>query len=434
MGHLSGAGHARGMHLPVPSPALGGRIAAATVAFALLATPFASVAQASITKPFRATTTLTLAPGVEYRLGTMTTTGGRPQSVRVGTVESQHEGVKLKALLSNDKVVQRDLVSRITSAKSRPGFRPMIATNGDMSMRNRVDAYAAPHSMAVSSGELMVAQPCVRPTLGVDADGKARINDVRVHLTVMLPGKTMPRQIHRVNTHRDDGLVVLFTKRFASSTRTAAGGVEVVLDMEGKLSPNGTQQVRVLKVRKGGGNTPLKWGQAVISVKNRTQDWVYRLKVGQRFALTTQVVRKVDKPCGGTIEAAPGWSKIVEAQGGNYFTLRNGNISAPPRSVYASGSERHPRTGLGITDDGRVLMITVDGRRSGSVGVTLAEMGQLMRSLGARHAFNLDGGGSTVMARHKLASGRFDVDNKPSDGRQRPATQSFAVFRVDPAP
>ena len=78
-------------------------------------------------------------------------------------------------------------------------------------------------------------------------------------------------------------------------------------------------------------------------------------------------------------------------------------------------------------------MVTVDGRQSGySVGVTLAEMGRLMKSLGAKHAFNLDGGGSAVMARFKPQSGRFGVANRPSDGRQRPATQAFAVFRVTP--
>ncbi|MGD8485145.1 MAG: phosphodiester glycosidase family protein [Chloroflexota bacterium] len=410
------------------------RAALATAAVSLLATPFASAAEAGITRAFKPETSLTLAPGVDFAVGTMTTTGGRPQSVRVGTIQPGQDGVQLKALLSNDRVVKREVVTRIVTAKSKPGFRPMIATNGDMSMRNRTDAYAAPHSMAVSNGELMVAQACVRPTLGLDPDGSARIGNVRAHLSVVPPGKTLPKQVHRVNTHRDDGLVVLFTRRFASSTRTAYGGVEVILDMEGKLRPNGTQRVRVLKVRKGGGNTRLKWGQAVLSVRNPTQKWVYRLKVGQRFALRTQVVKRVDKPCGGTVAAAPGWSEISEAQGGNHFTLRDWKIAAPSRATYRSGTQRHPRTGLGLTADGRVLMVTVDGRRRASVGVTLKEMGQLMRSLGARHAFNLDGGGSTVMARYKAGSGRFEVANKPSDGRQRPATQAFAAFEVTAGP
>ena len=276
----------------------------------------------------------------------------------------------------------------------------------------------------------MVAQACVRPTVGVDSDGDVRIANVRTHVSAIPPGKTMARHIHRVNTHRDDGQVVLFTKRFAGSTRTT-GGREVVLDLQGKLEPNGTQNVRVLKVRKAG-NTKLAWGQAVLSVKNPTQKWVYQLKVGQTFPLTTQVVRRVDKPCGGTIAAAENWTRITEAQGGNYFTLRDRKIAAPSRAAYAPGSQRHPRTGLGVTADGTVLMVTVDGRRSASKGVTLAEMGQLLKSLGAVHAFNLDGGGSTVMTRHMVQSGAFAVANVPSDGRQRPATQAFAVFRVEP--
>lgn len=412
------------------TPMLGRRFVIATAMAALVAVPLASATDASITKPFKAKTSITLSPGVNFKVGTMKTTGGRPQSVRVATVDADHPQVQLKALLSNNKVVQRQVVTKIALGRSRAGFKPMVATNGDMSMRNRVDAYAAPHSMAVSGGELMVAQACVRPTLGVDGDGTARIGNVRAHVTIVPPGKTMPKQVHRVNTHRNDGQVVLFTKRFAGSTRTS-GGREVVLDLQGKLMPNGTQQVRVLKVRNGG-NTTLQWGQAVLSVKNTSQKWVYDLKVGQTFPLKTQVVRRVDKPCGGTIAAATNWTKIIEAQGGNYFTLRDRAISAPSKSTYAPGSQRHPRTGLGVTADGVVLMVTVDGRRTASKGVTLAEMGQLMKSLGAVHAFNLDGGGSTVMARHKAGSGRFEVANRPSDGRQRPATQAFAAFRVTP--
>jgi hypothetical protein len=412
------------------TPLLGRRLVIATVMAALVAVPLASATEASITVPFKAKNTIALSPGVTFKVGTMKTTGGRPQSVRVVTVDADHPQVQLKALLSNNKVVQRQVVSKIALSRSRAGFRPMVATNGDMSVRNRVDAYAAPHSMAVSSGELMVAQACVRPTVGVDSDGDVRIANVRTHVSAIPPGKTMARHIHRVNTHRDDGQVVLFTKRFAGSTRTT-GGREVVLDLQGKLEPNGTQNVRVLKVRKAG-NTKLAWGQAVLSVKNPTQKWVYQLKVGQTFPLTTQVVRRVDKPCGGTIAAAENWTRITEAQGGNYFTLRDRKIAAPSRAAYAPGSQRHPRTGLGVTADGTVLMVTVDGRRSASKGVTLAEMGQLLKSFGAVHAFNLDGGGSTVMTRHMVQSGAFAVANVPSDGRQRPATQAFAVFRVEP--
>ena len=203
------------MHSIVLAPSPRRRLALATALAMLVAVPFASAAEAGITTSFKPDSTVQLAPGVTYKVGKMRTTGGLPQSVRVATVDPTHPGVQLKALLSNNKVVQREVVTKIALSRSRPGFRPMVATNGDMSVRNRVDAYAAPLSMAVSGGELMVAQACVRPTLGVDADGDARIGNVRADLSVVPPGKKYTVRIHRVNTHRDDGLVVLFTKRFA---------------------------------------------------------------------------------------------------------------------------------------------------------------------------------------------------------------------------
>jgi hypothetical protein len=60
--------------------------------------------------------------------------------------------------------------------------------------------------------------------------------------------------------------------------------------------------------------------------------------------------------------------------------------------------QRAPRTAAGVTADGRILLLTVDGRRPGySVGLTIAETAAVMRSLGAVNALNLDGGGSTTM-------------------------------------
>jgi hypothetical protein len=407
----------------------GARVALTTLTVAVLGTAGAPSASAGIVEPFQPHSTITLAPGIEFAVGSMRTSGNLPQSVRVATVETRRSDVALKSVLSNDLVVKREVVTSMAIRKSAPGRMAMVATNGDMSARERVDAYAAPQSMAVSNGELLLAQACTRPTIGIGPDGDARIGDVRVHVTATPPGRSLPKQIHRVNTHRDDTKTVLFTKRFASSTRTR-GGLEVVLQLEDTLRATGSQTVEVLRIRRGVGNTELRSGQAVLSVDNPRAGWVHDLSLGQRFELVTQVVREVDHRCGGTIAPAAGWSAVAEALGGNHFTARNAKLAAPTRSLYPAGVQRHPRTGVGVTADGRVLMVTVDGRRAGSAGVTLAEMGRLMLSLGAEHAINLDGGGSTVMARRILKSGEFRVANRPSDGRQRPATQALVAFEV----
>lgn len=59
---------------------------------------------------------------------------------------------------------------------------------------------------------------------------------------------------------------------------------------------------------------------------------------------------------------------------------------------------REPRTAVGLTREGKMLWITVDGRRPGhSMGTNLDEVTQLFQSLGAVEALNWDGGGSTTM-------------------------------------
>ncbi len=91
---------------------------------------------------------------------------------------------------------------------------------------------------------------------------------------------------------------------------------------------------------------------------------------------------------------------------------------APPQAPGFFGTfvaARQPRTLAGVRADGTVLLVTVDGRRPGwSAGMTLPEAARLMRSLGARNAINLDGGGSSTM------TVRGEVVNRPSDrGRER---------------
>ena len=61
--------------------------------------------------------------------------------------------------------------------------------------------------------------------------------------------------------------------------------------------------------------------------------------------------------------------------------------------------KRHPRTAVGVSQDGRYLYILViDGRQPGhSVGATTRETAIWMKQIGAYNALNLDGGGSSVM-------------------------------------
>ncbi|HEY9063156.1 MAG TPA: phosphodiester glycosidase family protein [Pseudobacteroides sp.] len=56
-----------------------------------------------------------------------------------------------------------------------------------------------------------------------------------------------------------------------------------------------------------------------------------------------------------------------------------------------------PRTAIGQTKDGKVLMLVIDGRQISSIGATLKNVQDIMLEHGAYNAANLDGGSSTVM-------------------------------------
>ncbi len=92
--------------------------------------------------------------------------------------------------------------------------------------------------------------------------------------------------------------------------------------------------------------------------------------------------------------------------------------------VQETWPERHPRTAVGVSRDGRyIYLITLDGRQPGvSAGATTGELGAWMLRLGAWQAINLDGGGSTTMA---LADGRGGavILNVPVGDSKTPNTE-----------
>jgi hypothetical protein len=67
--------------------------------------------------------------------------------------------------------------------------------------------------------------------------------------------------------------------------------------------------------------------------------------------------------------------------------------------VQPSGTDLHPRTGVGLSEDRKHLyLVAIDGRRFSSQGATTSELGDWLKKLGADDGINMDGGGSTTFA------------------------------------
>ena len=90
----------------------------------------------------------------------------------------------------------------------------------------------------------------------------------------------------------------------------------------------------------------------------------------------------------------------------------------------------HPRTAIGITENGHLLMVTVDGRAREAAGMTTRELAWVMRGLGCTSALNLDGGGSTTMWIRGRGVVNYPSDNKKYDHEGERAVANAVVVRV----
>lgn len=118
--------------------------------------------------------------------------------------------------------------------------------------------------------------------------------------------------------------------------------------------------------------------------------------------------------------------KLYQAVGGGVWLMREHQL-CPHRSEAVD-----PRTAVGITDDGGLVLVCVDGRSEATVGATYADLLQVFLDLDVpiRTVLNLDGGHSTILM-GKTAEGEMKILNSPSSGllELRPVADILTIVR-----
>ena len=118
--------------------------------------------------------------------------------------------------------------------------------------------------------------------------------------------------------------------------------------------------------------------------------------------------------------------QVQEAVGCNIMLVKDGKIAISSNSNYYAS--RASRTCVGITYDGHVILMVLDGRQEPfSCGGSNIEIAQIMLDAGCVVAANLDGGGSTTFAAKAEGSDEIALVNRPSDGYERSVSSSLMV-------
>lgn len=338
---------------------------------------------------------------VHYRLE-------RPQPAAVVNVAWRAAGAldELRVVLSNDAIAGFQPQSELTSRMCER-LDCLVAINGDF-----FAGEGQPVGAVLSDGRLMRSPNPKHHQFSVASDGTMGTGPLGWRGT-LVPTDLQPLELDGVNTVREADGLVLYTPSFGPSTETNPYGVEIVASTvrpAGPIRVGQTTVVRLEELRRTG-DTSIPAGGAVISGHGRAATALLGLwdrlrsgEAGEDALLRLDVTPKATDSIGG--------SPILVRDGRRWFANED-------RELYRL---RHPRTAVGWTAAGDLLLVTVDGRQPGySVGMTMVETADLMIGLGATDALNLDGGGSTTF----VVDGK--VVNRPSDRAIRTADGSRVV-------
>lgn len=341
-----------------------------------------------------------LAPGVTYR---MESRQDPPRAVHVLRLRAGAEGVELRPVLAGGKVFEAEGDGRATLSEVVRSESALAGVNADFFPWS-----GDPLGAMVVDGE-MLSRPY--PGRSVLAWGGPAPGVARLGWSGAVEGPGGPLKLSGLNEELGPEGAVLFTPA-AGHVRSRGPAVVAVLEFEGKFLPDFQAKARVTTVLAESNGLALRSGQLAVAAGGKAAEALRAWKRGDEVEVRTTTT-------------GLDWAKHRHAVSGGPAIVTGGQrFQAWDAEGFETGfaTARHPRTAIGFTAVGDLVLAVVDGRQAHSRGATLDELATLMVSLGCVEAINLDGGGSSQLSIDGLTV------NRPSDGLERPIANALLVF------
>ena len=333
-----------------------------------------------------------IAPGVGHV--EMTIPSG-PWLVHLVAISPEAREVELRTVKGLDHVVGRERPSEMARRTAESEGRELLAAvNADFFNFTPPGVSEGPQ---VSDGRVLKSEDRNRaaradtvlrdqPVFGIAANGRPFFADAHLEGWVLTEdvGSVRLLRITRVNRAAERDSLTLYNSFMGDTTPSDSGVVELVArTVHAAAMAGDTATGVVLRVDTLFAGVAIPPGGVV-------------------FAIPAELA-----PHSTTVGDTISWSlpftgappRVRELVGGYPMLLRDGRPIPPDTtSIIASFAvKQHPRTAIATLADGSILLMTVDGRAESSGGMSLPELTDFLRGLGAVNALNLDGGGSTVM-------------------------------------
>jgi len=298
--------------------------------------------------------------------------------------------------------VQPALAAHTVAHKARPS-----------AIARRDGAYAAvnggffaprgePLGMLVINGEWISHPILGRAALGIMQEKAVLIDNVHFDGSVGFPGIGTLRLTGINARHREGAELILYNRRWADYVQGTRGATRVAITEIGVISRVATDGTEVF-IPPGG------W---VLSGTSANATRLAKAQPGTCVSLS--------------LATRPQWDGLLHALGGGPRLVKDGQPYVTAVQERFKGdvrTGRAPRTAAAVDADGRLMLVTVDGRDAGgSGGMTLGELAIALIKLGAKDAMNLDGGSSSTF----VIGSR--VVNRPSSGFERAVSNALLVF------
>lgn len=293
--------------------------------------------------------------------------------------------IKINKLINN-KPVAINIIEINRQINNNLDIKPALASNKTLSQKARIEKIAK-KSNAVAAlnagffkpesgvplGTLMIDKKLItgpiynRVALGIAPD---HYKMSRLGIEASLVSKNLQVKIDNINQPRISSAYTLaYTADWGAVSPPAPKYGKQILIQNGVVKKVSDRSMQIPKD-----------GYVIVAPYKK----IKQFKVGQKAAVE--------------ILTNPSWGEINHIVSGGPYLVKNAEVFVDIREQkFNSIRGKHPRSAIGYTESGNLVLVAVDGRNNNSVGMTLIELATLMKDLGCYNAMNLDGGGSTQM-------------------------------------
>ena len=275
-----------------------------------------------------------------------------------------------------------------------------------------------PYGMVVTDGILRSSGDVM--TVGIRENGQMDIGVPGLTVRMIWDGQEISLNYNKALT-RQNGFC-LYSRDYDTRTKNTVAARNVILEPErDTLRVSDTLTATVREISPNMASCQIPEGCFVLSLAEET-DYASAMEQMKTIAVGTQVTIQT--------QVNRGWETVQYAVGGGDLLVDEGKVMT--EFTLDSAKRLAARTAIGVKRSGEVICYTAD-KKSGSSGLTLAELAKRMEELGCIKAVNLDGGGSTTAGAVLPGDTAFCLINDPADGAQRPCA-NFLFFVRTPQP